>query len=79
MFLTSYLTKPLFLRYKLRGNMTVNRLSDKVAGLAMERVAALLADRVADRVVEALMKAGFDKQFADSLLRALREEAERSQ
>ena len=59
--------------------MAVNRLSDKVAGLAMERVAALLADRVADRVVEALMKAGFDKQFADSLIRALREEAERKQ
>ena len=59
--------------------MTVNKLSDKVASLAMERVAALLADRVADRVVEALMKAGFDKQFADSLIRALREEAERSQ
>ena len=41
--------------------MVVNKLSDKVAGLAMERVAALLADRVADRVVEALMRAGFDK------------------
>ena len=52
--------------------MAVNRLSDKVAGLAMEPVAALLADRV----VEALMR---DKQFTDSLLRALREEAERSQ
>ena len=65
--------------------MAVNRLSDKVAGLAMEPVAALLADRVADRVVEALMRAGFppqagfDKQFTDSLLRALREEAECSQ
>ena len=59
--------------------MAVNRLSDRVAGLAMERVAALLADRVADRVVEALMRAGFDKQFADSLIRALREEAERKQ
>ncbi len=42
--------------------MAVNRLSDKVADLAMERVAASLADRV----VEALMR---DKQFADSLLR----------
>jgi len=59
--------------------MAVKRLSDKVADLAMERVAALLADRVADREVEALMRAGFDKQFADSLLRALREETERSQ
>ncbi len=70
MFLTRHLTKPLFLRYnKLRGNIAVNRLSDKVADLAMERVAALLADRVADRVVEALMRAGFDKQFVGSLLR----------
>jgi len=61
--------------------MAVNSLSDKVADLAMQRVAALLADRVADRVVEALMRAGpsLEGQFADSLLRALREEAERSQ
>ncbi len=42
--------------------MAVNRLSDKVADFAMERVAVLLADRV----VESLMR---DKQFADSLLR----------
>lgn len=50
----------------------MDKLSEKVASLAVERVAALLADRVADRVVEALMNAGFDKkQFASSLLQAL--------
>ncbi len=42
----------------------------------MERVAALLADRIADRVVDALMKAGFDKQFGGSLLRHFKEEVE---
>lgn len=42
----------------------------------MERVAALLADSVADRVVDALMKGGFDKQFADALLRILKEQVE---
>ena len=52
--------------------MTVKGLSDRVADLAMERVAALLADRVAD----ALMKAGFDNQFGDSLLRRFKEEVE---
>jgi len=57
--------------------MSVRRLSDTVAELAMERVAALLADRVADRVVDALMKAGFDKQFADALLRSLQDKAEK--
>ncbi len=35
-----------------------------------------LADRIADRVVDAPMKAGFDKQFGDSLLRRFKEEAE---
>jgi hypothetical protein len=43
----------------------------------LERVAALLADRVADRVVESLMKAGFDKQFAEALLKSFKEEAEK--
>lgn len=57
--------------------MVTKKLADNVAELAMERVAALLADRVADRVVEALMNAGFDKQFASSLLEALRKEAEK--
>ena len=56
--------------------MTVKGLSDRVADLAMERVAALLADRIADRVVDVLMKAGFDKQFSDSLLRRFKEEVE---
>ena len=42
----------------------------------MEKVAASLADRVADRVGDALMKAGFDKQPADALLRTLKEKAE---
>jgi len=44
----------------------------------MQRVAALLADRVADRVVQALLEAGFDKQFAASLLKAMKEQAERA-
>ena len=56
--------------------MAVKRLPNKVADLAMERVATLLADRVADRVVETLMKAGFDRQFADALLRAFKEQVE---
>jgi hypothetical protein len=54
----------------------IDSLSDTVAELAMQRVAALLAERVADRVVEALMKAGFDKQFADGILKALQREVE---
>jgi len=57
--------------------MAIKGLSDRVADLAMERVAMLLADRVADGVVEALMKAGFGKQFADALLRAFKEEVEK--
>jgi len=48
--------------------MAVKGLPDKVADLAMERVATLLADRVADRVVEALMKAGL---IGNSLMRCL--------
>jgi hypothetical protein len=52
--------------------VTAKDLSDRVADLAMERVAGLLADRV----VGALMKAGFDKQFADALLRSFKEEVE---
>ena len=51
-------------------------LPDQIADLAMEKVAALLANRVADRVVEALMRAGFDKQLAEALLRAFREQVE---
>jgi len=45
----------------------------------MERVASLLAERVADRVVMALMNAGFDKKFANELLRSMKEEAERAE
>ena len=56
--------------------MTGKGLSDRVAGLAMERVALLLADRIADGVVDALMKAGFDKQSGNSLLRRFKEEVE---
>ena len=56
--------------------MAVKRLSDTVADLAMHKVAALLADRVADRVVDPLMRAGFEKQFGDALLRRLKEKAE---
>jgi hypothetical protein len=37
------------------------------------RAAGLLADRV----VEALMKAGFDKQFANALLRSFEEQVEK--
>ena len=59
-------------------DMAVKRLSDRVGELAMERVAALLADRVADRVVEALLEAGFDKHFAASLLKAMKEEVEKA-
>jgi len=58
--------------------MTAKGLSDRVAGSAIERVASLLADRVADRVVAALMKAGFDKQFAQALLRSFEEQVEKS-
>ncbi|MBI4288204.1 MAG: hypothetical protein HY671_07250 [Chloroflexi bacterium] len=51
----------------------MNKLSDKVAALAMERVAALLADRV----VDSLMKAGFDKPryIGAALLKAMEKEA----
>jgi hypothetical protein len=45
-------------------------------GTSIEKVAALLADRVADKVVEALMKAGFDKEFLNNLLRAFKEQSE---
>jgi hypothetical protein len=58
--------------------MAVKRLSNSVGELAMERVAALLADRVADRVVQALLEAGFDKRFAASLLKAMKEEVEKA-
>jgi hypothetical protein len=56
--------------------MVTKKLSDNVAELAMERTAALLADRVADRVVKALMAANFDRRFADALLRAIQKQLE---
>lgn len=56
--------------------MVTKKLSDNVAELAMERTAALLADRVADRVVKALMDANFDRRFADALLRAIQKQLE---
>jgi len=52
------------------------RLSDAVGEFAMERIASLLAERVADRVVKALMDGEFDRQFADKLLLALKRELE---
>jgi len=55
--------------------MAEKKLADSVADLPMQKVAALLADRVADRVVDALMRAGFNKQFADALLKALQQQA----
>lgn len=58
--------------------MTTKGLSDRVGELAVERVAGLLADRVADRVVTALMSAGFDKQFAQALLRSFEEQVKDS-
>jgi hypothetical protein len=48
------------------------------SGTGIEKVADLLVDRVANRVVEALMKAGFDKQFASALLRSFEEQVEKT-
>ena len=47
-----------------------------MSGTGIEKVAALLADRVADKVVGALMKAGFDREFAHTLLKAFQEQIE---
>jgi len=47
-----------------------------MSGTGIEKVAALLAERVADKVVGALMKAGFDKEFANTLLRVFKEQIE---
>ncbi len=47
-------------------------------GTGIEKVAALLADRVADKVVGTLIKAGFDKQFAQALLRSFEEQVKDS-
>jgi len=56
-------------------NMSVNNLSDRVADLALERVTSLLADRIAERVVKALMELGLDKQMAASLSQRFKEES----
>ena len=58
--------------------MTTEGLSDRVADPAVERVAGLPADRAAGRVVTALMSAGFDKQFAQALLRSFEEQVKDS-
>ena len=54
---------------------------DHVASLAMERIVGLLAERVADRVVDSMMKAGFDKPrcIGASLLKAMEREAKEEQ
>jgi len=39
-----------------------------MSGTGIEKVAALLANRVADKLAGALMKAGFDQEFAHTLL-----------
>jgi hypothetical protein len=49
-----------------------------MSGTSIEKVAALLADRLADKVVGALMKAGFDKQFVNALLRSFEEQVEKT-
>ena len=59
----------------------MNKLSDKVASLAMERIVGLLAERVADRVVDSMMKAGFDKPryIGASLLKAMEKEVKEAE
>lgn len=47
--------------------------------LDTERLAALLAKRVADRVADSLMKAGFNKELAASMLRALEKKVKEEQ
>jgi hypothetical protein len=47
-----------------------------MSGTGIEKAAALLAERVADKVAGSLMKAGFDKEFANTLLRAFHEQIE---
>ncbi|MBT9163007.1 MAG: hypothetical protein AAGB97_09850 [Dehalococcoidia bacterium] len=56
--------------------METKRFSDTVADEALERSISLLADRVADRVVKVLMDGGLDKEFAKSLLVALKRQIE---
>jgi hypothetical protein len=51
--------------------------SDAASEVAIERSASLLAERVADRVVKALMEGGFDKQLANALLVGLKRQMEK--
>ncbi len=46
------------------------------ADVAIERSTWLLAERIGDRVVKALMDGGFDKQLANALLVTLKREME---
>ena len=52
------------------------KFPDIIAKRAMEQIAALLAERVADRVVKALMEAGLDKKLAIGMIEALKREIE---
>ena len=45
-----------------------------MSGTGIEKAAALLAERAATKVAVALMKAGFDREFAHTLLRAFKEQ-----
>jgi len=47
-----------------------------MSGTGIEKAVALLAERVAAKVAGALMKAGFDREFAGAVLRALKEQVE---
>ncbi|MCL0050776.1 hypothetical protein M1N22_02905 [Dehalococcoidia bacterium] len=62
--------------YKIRSEVETKRFSDTVADVAIERTTWLLAERIADRVVKALMEGGFDKQLANALLVTLKREME---
>jgi hypothetical protein len=62
--------------YNIRSKVETKTFSDTVAEVALERTVSLLADRVADRVVKALMEGGFDKQLANALLVGLKRQME---
>jgi hypothetical protein len=50
---------------------------DVIGKLTIERVASLLADRVADKVARALRDAGLDKELAGKRIKASGGEAQR--
>ena len=52
------------------------KFSDIVVEKAIEQIAALLADRIADGVVKALLEAGLDKKLAIGIIEALKREVE---